>query len=354
MMRWILNCSLVLTIFLLTSCAVPQKIENKPPLSSTEQFVVEQLMTEEHLLQTDLQQQKDVFLSESVGLWLTYLGKKGDIGRFQEQVEVLEKYFIKNQFIIWRIDGQQASTVNAFIDDLRIIHALLEAGEQWEMPQYIRLAKKLGEPLVQQGMREGIFVDFVDIYSFEKANTITLSYIMPEALNKMVQYDILSEQQMQQQVNVLQNATPTSSGFYPKSYDVVTKKYAYDQELHMIDQLYTAFNKLQLGESTEMFTTWLLQLYERDGRIYGRYDAETNLPSVTFDSPAVYALATSYMLGLGNEEMAKRFFEQMNALKNNEETGYIDVKTSATHVFDNLMPLVTEREMDYANNDKGN
>ncbi|WPK12625.1 hypothetical protein R6U77_02695 [Lysinibacillus louembei] len=353
-MKRIMKGFLIFSILVLIGCEQEKIVEQMPPLSPTEQFVLEQLINKNGLLQTDMQQQKKVFLSESVGLWLTYLLEKEDRERFQEQVDVLKQYFITDDLIVWRMDGDKKATVNAFIDDLRIIHVLLEAGERWNTAQYISLAKELGKQLTKYGMLDGIFVDFVDIYSKDKATTIMLSYILPNALQKMVQYDVITNEQMAQQIYIVQNAQPTKEGFYPKSYDILAKEYTYDTELHMIDQLYTALNKLQLGESTDMFTQWLLKLYERDGQLYGRYEASTNLPAVPFESPAVYALATSYMLALGNKEMANQFFQRMHALRNDELLGYIDTKTKATHIFDNLLPLMTEREMEDANNDKRN
>lgn len=64
---------LIFSILVLIGCEQEKIVEQMPPLSPTEQFVLEQLINKNGLLQTDMQQQKKVFLSESVGLWLTYL-----------------------------------------------------------------------------------------------------------------------------------------------------------------------------------------------------------------------------------------------------------------------------------------
>ncbi|UZM98373.1 hypothetical protein OL548_27360 [Lysinibacillus sp. MHQ-1] len=70
---------------------------------------------------------------------------------------------------------------------------------------------------------------------------------------------------------------------------------------------------------------WLLKLLKRDGRLYGRYSAQTNQPTVTFESPAVYAMAARYMLALNEQQLAQQFMEKMIALKD-PSSGYVDKK----------------------------
>lgn len=325
-----------------------KEIVNIEPMSSTEQFVINELTTKNGLLRTDLIAQQDVFLAESAGLWLAYLLKKNDQDRFNEQVKVIKTHFLKDKFIVWRIDGTKQANVNALIDDLRIICALFEAGEKWEDKSYIKLGKTIGENIVKNGMLEDTFVDFVDISTEEKANTITLSYIMPSALQQMNQHKLLSQPQLDKQLAILKEAPLADAGFFPKYFDIPSKNYVFDAELHMIDQLYTAYHKATLGEETQVFADWLQALFERDGKLYGRYDALLNEPSVNFESPAVYALATCYMLEFGDEKMAEVFFQLMESLKVDQNTGYVDPLTNTTHIFDNLLPLLAEREVENA------
>lgn len=340
-------CSMI-SVFVLAGCMLKDKIEVQPPLSSTEKFVIEQLMTENGLLKTDLKEQKDVYLSESVGLWLVYLYEKGDKGRFAEQVEVLENYFMQDGLITWRIDKNKASSVNALIDDYRIMYALLAAGDAWSMPTYRTLAKKIGAELVEHSMVQGILVDYMDGHTKETSSVITLSYIMPEALNLMEVHGIVTKEQKEAQFTILRHAQQAQEGYMPKTFDIAASQYLYESELHMIDQLYTALHKAQLGENTEAFTKWLLKIYKRDKKIYGRYDAASSVATVNYESPAVYALAVRYMLEIDNKKMARKLFKQMEKLQNEELEGYGNGGTLDTHIFDNLLPLTVEREMAHA------
>lgn len=343
---WLLIVSVV---FLSISCTGKEVKVEKAPLSSTEQFVIEDLLNDKGLLRTDLTNQKDIFLSESVGLWLAYLLEKDDQVRFNEQINVMKSYFLANDFIVWRIEGTRKASVNALIDDLRIIRVLLSAGEKWQDSTYLQLGKKIGENLVRYGMNEELFVDFVDVDSHDKANTLTISYIMPSAFHEMEENGLLSQQQVQHQLAIIQNVPRANAGFFQKYYDITTEKYVFDKELHMIDQLYTAYHLASIDGDTAVFKDWLLNLLKRDNKLYGRYNPQTNQPTVDYESPAVYAMAARYMLAIDEQQIAQEFIEKMENLKDTT-TGYVDKKTRSTHSFDNLLPLLAEREVKNAHN----
>ncbi|MFJ7371384.1 hypothetical protein ACIQVU_18455 [Lysinibacillus sp. NPDC098008] len=343
---------MICALFMLISCAKKETALPKEPLSPTEQFVLHKLMTDKGLLRTDLTSQKDIYLSESAGLWLAYLLEKGDQTRFEEQVQVIKTFFLTDNFIVWRIEGTKKASVNALIDDLRIIRVLLEAGEKWDNASYIRLGKNIGENLQQFGMADQLFVDFVDVHTHDKAHTLTLCYIMPAAFYQMEKHGLLSQQQAEQQIAILQHAPFSEAGFFPKYYDLSSKSYVFDEELHMIEQLYTAYHLASINEDTTAFKDWLLHLFTQDDKLYGRYNATTNKPAVSYESPAVYAMAARYMLELNEQQMAQQFLAKMTALKSDPKTGYIHNQTQSTHVFDNLLPLLAEKEEDNAHNDE--
>lgn len=347
--------SIVCFFFLVTflsSCESNELNTEFTPSCSTEQFIQEKLINDQNMIQTDLQAQKDVYLSESLGLWLSYLLDIGDQSRFKEQVDVLQKNFIKNNLIVWRIDGNQPATVTALIDDLRIIQTLFIAGDEFSEEKYTKLAKKLSKQLLKHGEVKGIYVDFVDIHSYEKPSTITLSYISPKAYDLFYTHQLLTNAQVEKQLKLLKDIPISEQGYWPKSYTITDEIYHYDRELHLIDQLYIGIHLAQLDENTDDFTKWILNLYEHDQKLYGRYYANTNEPAVNFESPAVYALAVQYMLEIGEDEYASTFYTQMKELKNVEWQGYIDSNTQATHSFDNLLPLLVERKIDCASDDE--
>lgn len=103
--KWLLFIGSV--VLFLISCTAKEMTVQKEPLSPTEQFVIQDLLNDKGLLSTDLTNQKDLFLSESVGLWLAYLLEKDDQARFNDQVNVMKSYFLTNDMIVWRIEGSK-------------------------------------------------------------------------------------------------------------------------------------------------------------------------------------------------------------------------------------------------------
>ncbi|RKI98176.1 glycosyl hydrolase lipoprotein, partial [Butyricicoccus sp. 1XD8-22] len=83
-----------------------------------ENFVKNHLYEANGLLKTDLLKQKNVYLSESIGLWMIYLVEKHDQQEFDKQLEVLKTHFMKDSTLIpWRIVGDEQASTNALIDD---------------------------------------------------------------------------------------------------------------------------------------------------------------------------------------------------------------------------------------------
>lgn len=340
---------LICCLFVLTSC-MKKSIQSQEvkPLSSTEKFVINHLINEDGLLRTNLTDQKNVYLSESAGLWLAYLYEKGDQERFHQQVKVIKDHFLKNGLLAWKIDGEKQATVNALIDDERIAGILLKAGDKWHSAAYTKLGKTISQSLVKDGMQDGTFVDYVDVDTYKKANVLTLSYIMPQSLKEMKKHDVLTEEQYQKQLSILSKAPLSKNDTYPKAYQIDNQTYVYDDDLHLVDQLYVAYHQASVGQNTQTFKKWLIKIYRREHKLYGRYTASTEKPSVQYESPAVYALATRYMLKAGDFKLAQEFYGKMNEMKINKKSGYYDAKTKETHAFDNLSPLLAEREMAHA------
>lgn len=78
-----------------------------------------------------MKEQQDIYLSESLGLWMEYLVAKNDAIQFKKQISILHNYFLtRDTLVVWKIYGNQKAPANAFIDDLRIIGTLYTAGEK--------------------------------------------------------------------------------------------------------------------------------------------------------------------------------------------------------------------------------
>ena len=68
---------------------------------AAEKFIQKYLMKEDGRMQTDLLDQKDTYLSETVGLWMDYLLEKNDYAQFHDTVDMLRNYFFTEDYLIY-------------------------------------------------------------------------------------------------------------------------------------------------------------------------------------------------------------------------------------------------------------
>ncbi|MEY2240815.1 glycosyl hydrolase family 8 [Bacillus altitudinis] len=342
----------ILIVILLGGCTWKQQQhsaqpEPAKPVLSGEYFMTHHLMTDQGMIRTSLAEQP-TYLSESLGLWMEYLVRKKDQTSFDQQVDVLRTQFLlEHDLLSWQIESHQKSKVNALVDDLRVVTALQKADQLWQKSVYQTTAKKIAKALKDKNMFKGMLTDYYDASTKQTSHTITLSYLDPKAIKELVSLHLFTEQMMNNQLAILQNA-PRQKGFFPKSYDIAKKVYSFDQEINLIDQLYTALYAERAQVDTTVIMKWLKTNFQKEGKLYGRYKLSTLQPAVTYESPSVYALVILYALKQGEDDFAKDVYHRMKELQIQDPLkpyygGYMNEKD--THSFDNLLPLIAEREL---------
>ncbi|GLF91858.1 putative lipoprotein YdaJ [Bacillus safensis] len=343
---------ILLIVILLGGCTWKQQKESADPESAQpvlpgEYFITHHLMTDQGMIRTSFAEQH-IYLSESLGLWMDYLVRKNDQNLFDQQFGVLQDQFLLDHHLLsWQIESHQKSKVNALVDDLRVVAALQKADRLWEKSAYQTTAKEIAQALKDKNMYKGILTDYYDASTQKTSHTITLSYIDPTAIKEMKSLQIFTKQMASNQLVILKHA-PRKKGFFPKSYDIKKKTYSFDQEIHMIDQLYTALHADRAKVNTSSIMKWLKTAFKEDGKLYGRYKLSTLQPSVTYESPSVYALVILFALKQNELEFAKDVYDRMKELQIKDPLkayygGYMN--ENDTHSFDNLLPLIAEREL---------
>ncbi|QHZ45020.1 hypothetical protein [Bacillus sp. NSP9.1] len=322
-----------------------QDNESRQP---AEHFIFHHLISDEGLMKTSLSDQP-VYLSESLGLWMEFLVDKKDGTHFQEQYQHLTESFLMNSGLVtWKIENGQASGANALIDDLRIMLTLDQAADLWGNRKYKKTARQIGAALKTYNMNNGIFTDFYDSSSKAASKDITLSYIMPDALAVLKKNGTIDEETVERNVNILYTA-PLKNGFLPKLYNTETKEYSYDNEINLIDQLYAAWHLQQGDQKAAVLADWIKQEFQANGKLYGRYWADTKKPAVQYESPSVYALTILFFINQDEDKaVVKALYEKMiefEILDSSEAYygGYMSGDN--THSFDNLLPLLAERKL---------
>lgn len=290
-----------------------------------EKFIRGHLLQKDGRIATDLQSRNGEYLSETAGLWMEYLVLQGDEQTFSEQKDVVEKYFLTDDYLVtWMIEGKKKAPANAFIDDLRIMNALYDAGEKFNNRAYSKLAKKMESALERYQVRDGLFIDHINTEGKEQGQDVTLSYIIPAGLDRMK-----NSKGYEATRALLLEAPADSRGFFPKTYHLQTKEYSHEEEVNMIDQLYLAYHRAQWGGDVSGLLQFLQGAFGGKEKLYGRYDLSSGLAAVGYESAAVYALGVLLALEADEQEFAAQLYEKMKAMQQLDESqpyygGYID------------------------------
>lgn len=282
---------------------------------SVQDKVQEEYTNQDGLIHAYPNDTESQYLAESIGLYMEYLLIVDDEEGFSEQVNLLRDYFIISNdgesFITWEIT--EDTTVNALIDDVRIIKVLLEASEIFNEESYMLLAEELKEGISNKQINDGVFVDYYDWHYEVTADRITLSYLLPAFFQLYPETDSNKE--------ILEGAK-VDSIFYPEYYNVAEKQYDSANKAHMIDQLLIAHN---LGYQDSDFENWIINQWENEGRIYGQYDKNTLEPIVGYESLSVYYYLYVYFNDINRADLAEQVFERAQKLTSD---------SSDTHFFD--------------------
>ena len=147
-------------------------------------------------------------------------------------------------------------------------------------------------------------------------------------------------------LSVLKEA-PVDQFFYPKAYDVETKKYVYDDNINIIDQSLVVYYRAKMGYPTKEFKQFIQKEYDKNGKIYGRYNRKSGKPVVAYESPSIYGWLILYHLEIGDTEMANSLYRRMIQFKSNSKKyfGGYSVYEGNTHIFENLVPLLAESKL---------
>lgn len=291
-------------------------------------------------------------LSESAGLWLQYTLDKDDQALFDEQVKVIQNNFVhKDQIVLWKISekGEMQSATNALIDDLRIIEQLYRAYEMYKEERYKNLADQLSDAVIRYNKKDNYYVDYYDADARKQNDFATTSYINPRAFSYMKKYGKVSAQQYEEVVQFLADY-PRHGWAFPKEYKE-DGTFTYDKEVNLIDQSYVAYHRSLGGLSSDAYLEFIKKKFQKDGKLYGRYNLETGKQTVKYESPAAYGLTILYVLQTGDTKFAKELYDHMSTFRNDNVFsryygGYVTGENNNTHIFDNVLPLLAEIELE--------
>ncbi len=328
-------------------------------LSPTVSFVQDHMTNPNGLLASYLQdatsEKADIVagrevLSESLGLWMQYAVAKNDQALFEQSYELLTTYFLMPQkYIAWKLDAEGKShvTTNALGDDFRIVGALLKAADQWQQGREAKLAtaSDISRTLTQSVQNKGYYVDFHDFGNGYSADMLSLVYVDLPSLQLMEKHEMLEPGTYAKYESMLKSM-PDDGIFYPKTFNVGTKEYTYDDTVNLIDQLIVANHLTATSRKPDKLIAFLKKEFNTRHQLPGQYKRSTRTPAVSYQSPSVYGLAMLLAVQSGDPKWAKQLYKHMISMRSLDASypgGY--VFSGNTHMFDNLFPLLGETEL---------
>lgn len=342
------------------ACSAPRVVTPKV-LSETEsasyQFVLSHMLIDggmstnfhEKSRTSELASGSEV-LSESQGLLLNYTANIADREVFDDVYEFTKKYLDNGKIFAYRYDPNssqpQTYSVNAAVDDLRIIKALFTASEVFSDKSLLKAAKKYSNRFYQSNIDNGMIYDIYDTELFMKNSFVTLCYLDLEAISIIAETDKRYEE-------VYDNSLITLEGGYlgddfpmfMTKYDYKTKKYSAPNGINMVESVLTALNLSVAGKCPETTIAFLKSQLE-NGKIYARYELDGTVKD-KFESTAIYALCAMLAKNIGDEEMYNLSIAHMRKYMVTQQNSPLygafgdDLNV---YSFDNLMALTALRK----------
>lgn len=314
-------------------------------------FVVDQLTGAEGIYtnykdtdQNELTATGHEVLSESMGLIMRYYARSGQKKLFDEAWKRTENNLDMERGFSYRYSSKQNKryTVNAAIDDLRIIRALYEAANQFEHEPYREVADELGKRLIHYNVSENQLYDFYDA-QFEMNNDfITLCYIDLRTL-KLMTVKTDNSELIENMLHIAQN------GYLSDEFPFYETRYLYDQaryqseDINTIESLLTILSLVEVGKHQASSIEFIKTQVEQ-GTLYGKYSRDGQ-PLTTIQSTAIYAITAMIGSELDDQQLYRDSIEKMEQFQilqpENELFGaYGDAESLQAYSFDNLQALL--------------
>ncbi|MGG1515017.1 hypothetical protein ABE504_06365 [Paenibacillus oryzisoli] len=295
--------------------------------------------------QTDAAATGHEVLSESAGLLMRYFALTGQREQFDSQFQLAKRIFDIRSGLSYRYSPKldKKYTMNATVDDFRMLRALDEAGKAFQTDAYRAELAKYGEKLFNYNVANGSLRDFYDETYAMTNSFITLCYIdiasmelLPVAAHKKRALE--SEMLNIAAGGYLSDAFP----MYQTRYDFKTKAYQSEQ-INTVESLLTILNLAEIGEAKRTSLDFIKSQVQA-GTLVGAYSLDGK-PLNDVRSTAVYAIAAMIGSVTQDQELYQLSISKMNAFQIHNtgsvlNGGFGDEISGQAYSFDNLMAFL--------------
>lgn len=284
-------------------------------------------------------------LSESASLRMLAAVRSGMKAQFDEEWERAKQVFDMNSGFSYRYSPKQQKlySVNAAVDDLRIIQALYEAGERFGYEQYIEEADKYGQRLFEYNVKDGYLYDFYDNYYKTTNRFVTLCYINLGTLRKLSISNEFRDLLTNQMSGILEGGYLSDEfPFYETRFDYESGTYQ-SENINTVESLLSILALAEVGQQKSTSIDFIKQQVEA-GTLYGQYSKDGK-PLNDIRSTAIYAITAMIGAEIGDDSLYRNSIERMNEFRitnasSNLYGGFGDEASGQAYSFDNLMALL--------------
>ncbi|MCI9626408.1 MAG: hypothetical protein HFI90_06450 [Clostridia bacterium] len=285
-------------------------------------------------------------LSESYGLLMLRAVYKNDRAMFDRCNRYLQTNLWNGDILSWRKNSRsgECSSVNAAVDDLRIIQALILGYDTWQDKALYRQARKMAGKLYRHNVQDGYFIDTYDANSHLKVENATLCYQNLYAFRLLGKMDFRWNKVYENALVLLQEGyLGDTVPLYQTRKNLPADTYE-TEEINSIESLLTVLHLAEVGEVQPRTLEWLKQQVA-DGVLFSRYDKESGTAATDFQSTAAYAISAIIGAKIGDGLLYQKAVQRMNLYQVREETdeifgAYGDASSKVVYSFDNLYALL--------------
>lgn len=290
-------------------------------------------------------------LSESEGLMLCYYAAASDREQFEKPLSFIKSKLDSGTIISYRLreDGSRFS-VNATVDDLRILRGLTRGASEFSEPDYQALCGSYAERLYSTNVEDNLLLDFYDEASKSAGRACTLCYSDFKTMELIGEHDnrwLKVENKMLEiaEAGYISDEFP----FFRKNFEPAKKQYS-DTDINMVEALLTALHLSEVGKCPSETVRWLQDALSSGGSVCGEY-TEHGKPSTKVESTAVYALCSLLGISENKPELVFAAMDKLYALQITDTQSelygaFADAATGTAYSFDNLMALTAMRAQD--------
>lgn len=278
-------------------------------------------------------------LSESMGLMMLHYAYTQNQTGFETLRAFCDERLKNDPIYVYR----EGFSINALIDDLRIIEALLLASKTFDEPLYQKQALDYAHVLYETNLYNGHLVDFYDVQYNNRNNFLTLCYANFKVLDELATYDPRWQA-------VLDDAKATvSAGYISDSFPLYRNNYNYDlgtyneDPIHIVHGVKTLYHLASIDALPPSSLNWLKERVA-EGTLYGSYST-SGVALTDIQSTAAYAIAARIAVAINDKDFYEQCISRMEQYKITDHSSdmygaFGNAATGEAYSFDQLTALL--------------